>query len=338
MTQNKRSTPQDILQLLQNLEKRISRIEERLDIIPAQKNSLKKAGKPLSAETDNIAESLEFNIGKYWFAKVGIFVLAIGIVFILTFPYRNLPPYVPSLIGYGLFSLIWTASFFLRKSFAHVAGYLLTGNFLLLYFSTLRLYYFGDLPVFNNKLLILSLLIFVVILIIYLSLRQKSVLNCGIGLTLMYVTTLTADSALTIFIMISVTALFAAYILLKYQWYNIFIYSIVLTYFFHFIWFINNPFLGNRIQFVSQPEYNIWFVLIYTTVFALALLFRPNREKEDGAYITATFLNSGGGYGLLLILTLPLTGFFFSISILVKLKPMTVMVMHLVKCYFCKKE
>jgi hypothetical protein len=304
MSQKKENSNQEILRILQNLDRRISAIEEHLDVTPADRISIRKPPKSAPENSGDVAESIEFNIGQFWFAKVGIFVLALGIIFILTFPYRNLPPYFPSLIGFALVGIIWTTSFLMRNSFAHVSGYLSTGGLLLLYFSTLRLHYFGEEATIDGKPIILALLVIVVAVVFFISLRRGSVFNCGIAMILSYITAIISESPLFIFLWISISAVFSTLILLKYKWYKIFNLAIVLTYLFHFLWFINNPFLGNKIQLVSGPAYNIWFILIYIALFALAALYRTPRDSEDGAFITGAFLNSGGGYLLLLLVTL----------------------------------
>ena len=76
-----------IFKALKNLELRISRIEKKLYIESEQEELTPDLKLPsLSVETES-ADSLEFHIGQYWFAKLGIVVLAIGIAFLLTFPY-----------------------------------------------------------------------------------------------------------------------------------------------------------------------------------------------------------------------------------------------------------
>jgi len=90
----------------------------------------------------------------------------------------------------------------------------------------------------------------------------------------------------------------------RWQWTHVFIYGICLTYFTHFLWFINNPFLGNTIEFVSAPQANIFFILIYSGIYGLANLFRPDNKSEDSALITSTLLNSLASYSFFLLLTI----------------------------------
>ena len=72
----------EILNELASLKKRITRIESYLDIseqASVHENDLN----PIKKQTEEENRSLEFEIGQFWFAKVGILVLAIGIAIIL---------------------------------------------------------------------------------------------------------------------------------------------------------------------------------------------------------------------------------------------------------------
>ena len=66
-----------------------------------------------------------------------------------------------------------------------------------------------------------------------------------------------------IFMSVTILALFASYIKVKYEWDFLFMLNIVLVYITHFIWFINNPFTGNQLKFVNEPSYNIIFLILY---------------------------------------------------------------------------
>ena len=136
-------SPQDpshekILELLRTLENRIARVESRLELEPPEVPKPESAP-AIAAEDD---EELELELGQNWFAKAGIVGLALGIAFLLTLPYTNLPSFLPSLLGYVLVSGIFFLSYYWKESFQQVSRYLLGGGLLLLYFTTLRLFYF----------------------------------------------------------------------------------------------------------------------------------------------------------------------------------------------------
>ena len=119
---------EEIISLLKNLEQRIYRIEVSLNIetqhVPKHEISVKDD----DVEFQDKEEELEYRIGQFWLAKAGIIAFIIGIAFFLTFPYKNLPPVFPALIGYIISAGIFGFSNYCRKNFSYIAGYLLGGS------------------------------------------------------------------------------------------------------------------------------------------------------------------------------------------------------------------
>jgi hypothetical protein len=152
-----------VLALLKDLEGRMSRIELHLGLGNTVQEVVPSAPGILEPGEES-EDALETQVGENWFAKVGIVVLALGIVFLLTFPYQNLPSYAPSAIGYVLVGGIFALSRYWKRSFQQVSRYLLGGGLLLLYFTTLRLSHFGPTPALTNTPVELILLLAVVIL------------------------------------------------------------------------------------------------------------------------------------------------------------------------------
>lgn len=290
--------------LLNNLEKRISRIEKELQLSPIRNENKSAAVTPEQPVAVSEPEDLELHIGQYWFAKAGIIVLALGIVFLLTFPYQNLPGYLPSLFGYVLVGVIFTLSHFWRDSIAHISRYFMGGGLLLLYFTTLRLHLFGNNPVIADKPVEIVLLSIVVLITLFISFRKRSMFLTSLSLTLGYITTIVANQPWIFFIGITILAVIAVYLKITLDWQNLYIYGIILTYFTHFLWFINNPFMGQRIEMVSEPHTNIFFIIIYTIILAMGILFRKDIEHEDVKTIVSGFVTGFGSYAIFLLLTI----------------------------------
>ncbi len=292
-----------LYQLIRRLESRISRIEAHLNLEPLHPEEAPKTESVASTQPAAEEESLEFKIGQYWFTKIGIIILSIGIAFLMLMPYQNLPPAFPSLMGYLLVAFILGLAHGLRKSYSYVSRFLLGGGLVLLYFTTMRLHFFGSRPAIENTSLILALLLLVVGINLLVAIRRNSVYLTAISLTLGYVTAVVSNQSGFLFGVVSLLAGLTVYFKLKYRWNTLFVYGIVLTYFVHFIWFMNNPFMGNKLQFVSSPSWNLLFLLIYAVVFALGNLFREERDGEDHMVILSTFLNCGGVFFLFLLET-----------------------------------
>ena len=289
--------------LLSDLEKRISRIEEYLNfssITAEPTESVDLPEKKVSEQKD----SLEFRIGELWLVRIGIIAISLGIIFLLTFPYQDLPSILPSLFGYLLVAGIFWLSYYWRESFSYISRYLVGGALLLLYFSTMRLHFFSTDPVLTNLNIEVLLLSIIVIINLYISIKRKSIYLTSINLFLGYVTSILSNQPYFIFTCLVLLSLVSVYFKLKYQWQNLIFLSIILTYFMHLIWFINNPFLGNELQMVSTYPINLLFILIYAAVFASGNLFRSKELLEDDKLVVNTILNCFGSFMLFIFITL----------------------------------
>jgi hypothetical protein len=293
-----------IIKYLRDLSKRVSQIERTLKISPKSPIEPEEQESPLPTNISEKTDTLEFHIGEYWFAKTGIVVLAIGIAFLLTLPYQDLPPLLPSLFGYFLVLGIFALSYYWREAFSYISSYLVGSGMILLYFTTMRLHFFTISPAVTTKSLELILLLVVVVINFIISIRRKSVYLTSLSLTVGYTTAIAGGNSYFLFTVVTVMSMLAVYFKLKNNWHKLIIYGIILTYITHFIWFLNNPFLGNQITLVSSPNINILFVLLYVLVFSMGNLFRDKDLPEGNTVILSSFINSFGGYSLFLLLTI----------------------------------
>ena len=290
-----------ISELLNELSIRVSRIESYLDIEPVNESLIQKD------KATRSADSIELEIGEFWFAKVGITVLSIGIAFLLTLAYKDLHPILPSVIGYFIAATLFSISYFIRKSFDNISRYLLGSSIFILFFATLRLHFFSDIPAVQNSLFELLLLSLVVVFSFLLSVRRKSDYFSALSILMGFITALTSPFAYPLLIIILLVAGLIVFAKYKFQWNGLFIFGIGLTYITHLLWFINNPLLGNPINLVDGPQGNLFFILMYIILFALVNLKRKETTIEDIHTITSTFLN--GFLGFTLILFIGLTRF-----------------------------
>jgi hypothetical protein len=190
-----------VLSLLKNLETRLTQIELHLGLQNlAQEEFPPSAGANVTEESE---DEFETQVGENWFAKVGIVVLALGVIFLLTFPYKDFPPYAPSTIGYILVVGIFVLSRSWKDSFQQVSRYLLGGGLLLLYFTTLRLSHFGPQPAITGTAIELFLLLCVVLLDLTVSIRRQSPYLTGLSLVLAYLTALAGGGPVFTFVVIT---------------------------------------------------------------------------------------------------------------------------------------
>lgn len=288
---------------LKELESRISRIEAYLKL---KIGEVEPEGETEREEVINQSEKadiLEFHIGQFWFAKFGIVILAVGIVFLLTFPYKNLPAVLPSLFGYVLAAAIFILAHAWRSSYNLISRYLVGAGLILLFFTTLRLHFFSDSPVVTDRGIELILLSIIVSSNLVVSAKRGSIYLASLSLTMGYITAIVSQQPYSVFAITTIMSLLAVYFKLKFQWPKILIFGIMVTFFTHFLWFLNNPFVGNELELVSSPQSNLLFVLAYMVIFAAGNYLRDKKLPEDNILIISTFLNSFGGYSLFLVLT-----------------------------------
>ena len=112
---------EEIYRKLENLESRLAKIEEQLGPESKKAYIKKEQQSPSDRSDEQISERMELRIGEYWFAKAGIVILAIGIAFLLTFPYQNLPTGIPVIIGYLLVLGLVVVSRAWRDSFSLIS-------------------------------------------------------------------------------------------------------------------------------------------------------------------------------------------------------------------------
>ncbi|MBN2365640.1 MAG: DUF2339 domain-containing protein [Calditrichaeota bacterium] len=296
------------------LEERISRIEARLKSQPVTYHEEEKTSSLLPRNLGEAADSLELRIGRFWFAKAGIVVLAIGIVFLLTFPYSEWPAALPSLIGYLVVGGLQFLSYILRKNYDFLSRYILGGSLLLFYFSTLRLHFYSNNPAVENPLVLVFLLTICVIINLIISVYRESPYLAGLSLLLGYVTAVISDYGFSIFFMLILLVVLSVFLRQRYQWNGLYIFSIIATYVVHMDWFLNNPLLGNKPQFLSEPKTNIIFILVYFIIFAIGNLLWIRQKSENNIVTFGTFINCFTGYGLFILITISKVSEFLFVS------------------------
>ncbi|MGO9481499.1 MAG: hypothetical protein ACLP05_06945 [Candidatus Kryptoniota bacterium] len=297
----RRDEAEPLNRILANLEARLSRIERHLDLEPIEQNGRedKAAEQPPAAQR----ETLELKIGLYWFAKAGIAALITGIVFLLLLPYHDLSPTFAPILGFVLAGSVLLFSPYLRKSFPFLSGYSLGGGLILLFSAALRLHYFAQQPVLSGIAPEVFLLLLIAAVSLIVSIRQNSMYLTALSLTLGYATALMSEQMYSFLTITTVTSLLVVYLSIRYKWYSLVVFGIILTNFAQTMWLMNNPVAGNPIEFRASPYGGALFILLYALIFASAIYFREKDLKENSIVIVISLLNCFIGYGLYLVLT-----------------------------------
>src|ERR1035437_8019896 len=143
-----------IWERLQEQDQRISDLERHLlsqsneDFELREEYSEKQNKKTIeSIEKD---ELLEYRIGQFWFAKAGILAFIVGIMFVLTLPHKNLPKFLPFAAGIVLSLLFLIIPKLLKSLLPQLAGYVVGGGFVLLYYTVMRLHFLEENPLIEG--------------------------------------------------------------------------------------------------------------------------------------------------------------------------------------------
>jgi hypothetical protein len=309
MPQDSRRPPTDAA-----LDERVTRLEERLGRIEAHLGLAGSAAvtarevtpppTPPSLSAEGADDDIEFEVGQNWFAVAGILALALGAAFMLSLPYARLPAAVPSLAGYvaaaGLFLLARVG----QRAFELVASYLRGAGMALLYFATLRLYFFGaEHALGTGSFLGRGPLVLAVLVNLAIAWRRQSPWLTGLALIAGCVTAVavgTAGFVLGSVVLLSALAVAAS---LRAQWPRLGVVAIPLGYVTYLIWAAGNPFLGGKLHFMTVPGVAPAAVLVLAAIFAARAWLRPDRAAEDASTGVGALFNCGLGYVVFLLHT-----------------------------------
>ena len=300
------------LERLELLEARLARVEEKLQALAARggvQSRERSAPAPVdSAPAKEAAsraeEDLEFALGQKWFARAGILVLAIGAAFTLSLPYADLPAGLPSGAGFAASAALFGISALWRKSFELVSAYLRGAAMALLYFSALRLCYFGDRHVLEAASVPgAAVLTAAAGLNVAWAARRGSPLLWGVVLVMGWATALAVGTPIFCLSAIAGSCALASFLAARRGWPGLKIFGIALGYAAFLTWALNDPVLGRPVEIVSTFRASTGFILAMGIVLALRP-FRRDGSPEQGSDNISALLNCGLGYGLYLVQTL----------------------------------
>jgi uncharacterized membrane protein len=306
-SKSKDHSSEELFNYLKNLDERISKIEQKLQISVNYENKelldvdVNETIVELSSEEKE--ERLEFQIGQFWLAKLGILIFFIGVAFLMSFPFKHIPVIVDIIFGYAFCVVVYFISIHWREIYSHLSDYLLGGGLFLFYFTTLRMHFFGNGILISETPVEVILLSVTVAIILFISIKRKSNYLILLSLILGYVTALISNNPYSIFGFLTLLSLLTVYLKLKYNWHTFIFAGIFLTYISHFLWFMNNPVLGNTLQPVQGLSVNLMFLLIYSVIFASGERLRKSPFPENATVVFSSILNAGSCYFLFFLIT-----------------------------------
>lgn len=297
------ATGKDMFLQIREIEKRISLLEQKFDSLKQNgvfvENNFNTDERVMQKSEQD--DSLEFRIGEYLFAKAGVLVFVIGIMFLLTFPYTGISSILPPLAGYIIAAVLFLFAGLIKKSIPHISSYLMIGGIAIFFFSTLRLYYFTSQPVVSNFTLEIALLTLASLAGLVLSIRRQSVYMIALSMFFGAVTALASGSSHFIPNALVVLALLGISLSVKYHWTKLEIFVMVLSYLIYLNWLINNPFFTGLMQIRKIDAFYPGYILLYMLIFSSFYMIKPEEAIDETKLILKTILNVAFGYSLFIL-------------------------------------
>ena len=300
---------------LENLKKEIKDLQERLTTVELSLQNLKEFN--LSSDKKDVtyqetefeiklpfqAEgSIESRVGEYGMAWLGNIVLLFGVTFLVQYLQNKGFPVFSFLTGFISIAAIYVTAYFTRNSYSYLSRLFSYTGHLLLFYLSIHLHFFESNPIISNKTVGLIITILVTVVLFTIAFRRQSQLMLFMVMVMFLITGIISNSTTIMAVFTSIVAILSAYLFYRFFWSKLYIIFIFLIYLSHWIWLLNNPFLGNSIEFIASPGYNI--VAVFITGFALSVIaFFRQKEKISDDFKIASIIFNGLGFTSILLIT-----------------------------------
>ncbi len=297
------SSGKEILEHLKSIEARLTKVESFLNIGSESIDYEQDEQIELPKKKAKSEEELEFHIGQYWFAKLGILVFLLGWIIANTLPFEYLSQLIPVMVGFitGIFAI--GISIFIKNKFPHLAGYILGSGFVIIYLAAIRTYFFSPEPLLTDLVPVVVITFLISTALIFTATKWNSPYITALGIIAILLTALIGNNSYLIFLSIAGVAIFSSVFKIKYEWNGLFNYTIALAFLVHLFWFINNPIMGNSLDLKIGEPINLLFIIAYQIIFTFAY-FADKKYNEYLPTATSILANTSIGYGLFLLITI----------------------------------
>ena len=296
-------TNKEILQHLKSIEARISKIEAHIDLQPSESEEFIQEETVIAKRKPETDEELEFRIGQYWFAKLGIFVFLVGWLIANTLHFDDLNQIIPVTIGFITGLVVISTALFIKNRLPHISGWVFGSGFAIIYLAVIRMHFFSLSPLVTNIIPILIMLYIVSVIIIVTGIKWKSPYLTSLGISAALLTGIIGDYSYLIFMTIALLSILSSNLKIRLNWDGLINFTIIAAFFVHLLWFINNPLLGNPLEVQTDVPLNLLFILIYQIIFSLAFLNDKKTEENLLPSLSVLAITSIG-YGLFLLITI----------------------------------
>ena len=287
----------NLVEFLQRLDQRISRLETHLGLaaaVPPPGSQAPKVAPPPPAGVRAFDDSagLERNIGEFGLAWFGSAILLLGIAFLMTYTYGLGYRALASILGYLSALGCYFASRMWKDSATHLSRIMASGSVILLYYATLRLHYFSSEPLVRNAVLAFSALLLVVAFQFYLAIKRNSQTLAILAVLLALISGHVSDSTQIGLSLLVIVCAVAVQLALMRSWWPILILTVILAYASHLLWLLNNAVVGHPLGAISADRYSPVYLFLCAILFFWSV-FATDRSSEPGP-MAVVFLNSAG--------------------------------------------
>lgn len=299
---------------LENLKKEISGLNERITALESSLKQLKdqnvSTSQIISSQDDleydiklpfQSEGSIEFRVGEYGMAWLGNIVLLFGVTFLVQYLQNRGYTVFSFLTGFISIAAIYITAYLTRKSFAYLSRLFFYNGHLLLFYFSIHLHFFEKSPLIQNETLGIIITLMVSVVLFFIAFRRKSQLMLAMVLTMILIIGIISNSTEIMAVLTTFVAMLSAFLLYRFAWPKLYLVFIFLVYLSHWVWLLNNPFMGNSLEFISSPGYNFVSIFITGLAFSLIAFFSLN-EKISNDFVVASIIFSGLGFSALLIL------------------------------------
>ncbi len=297
---------------LENIRKELHALNERLMQVEETIKILKKGGAATEQKEyqdpgeefeikfpSQTNSSIEFSIGEYGMAWLGNIVLFFGLIFLVNYLQNTVNQIISFLVGFSAVIIIYLSSHYFRKSLPVLSKLLVYNGHFLMYFFTLRLHFFQDIPLLPNKTVALVLLIIVTGAFLYRAFRTQSQLLAGISSLMILAAGIFSNSAGVLAGMATVTSVITMLLYYKLGWLKLAFVFILIIYLAHLSWLLNNPFMGNTPEFIQSPGAGYVYFIATGFIFSMLAII-PKKEKVAGEFIISSIIWNGLGFTFIL--------------------------------------
>ena len=289
----------NLVEFLQRLDQRISRLETHLGLAAAAavsppSSQVPKVAPPPPARVREYDDSagLERNIGEFGLAWFGSAILLLGVAFLMTYTYGLGYRTLASILGYLSALGCYFASRMWKDSATHLSRIMASGSVILLYYATLRLHYFSSEPLVRNAVLAFSALLLVVAFQFYLAIKRNSQTLAILAVLLALISGHVSDSTQIGLSLLVIVCAVAVQLALMRSWWPILILTVILAYASHLLWLLNNAVVGHPLGAISADRYSPVYLFLCAILFFWSV-FATDRSSEPGP-MAVVFLNSAG--------------------------------------------